>query len=190
MRNPLKYTSGGNIKKSWKRRNKDKMYDLGTFLQIAQQSQECASAPAKKEKNMNRAAEVNLDVSIGAQQNQTEQEQRKYLRQRLRDATYELDQKAQRQFGLIPPESPETMDEWIERIQKNKFTIKDEHRKSQPWNGYISWFEPGHKEDKEGYLKAQKAMEKAHKDTLDIIVIKTPAEGLAAVQAFENHAHK
>lgn len=141
-----------------------------------------APAQNKEEKDMCYASAATINVA-----DNTEKDQRKYLKSRLYDAFYEKKADAKRKFGLVDDKAPANAEELIDRIKNGKFTVTPKEQRSR-WEGpfeAIRWRDPSVKEDKDGYEAAKAELEKAFKEAEDVIVIKTPSEGLDAVKAFQ-----
>lgn len=139
----------------------------------------------EKEQDMSSYASV---TNIAA--DTTEKDQRRYLEKRLYDISYEIKTGLKKQFGLIDDAAPLTAEDFIARIKDGKYTVDAEDLKRETWSatsaaGYIRWRDPSVVEDKDGYKAAKAAMEAEVTKVTDIIKIKTPADGLAALQAFE-----
>jgi hypothetical protein len=119
----------------------------------------------------------------------TDQKQRHFLETQMWDAYYTLQNKANKAFGLEDDASPATAKELVKRIQDGKFMLlPDDDREiwERPLK-YIRWRDPALKEDQDGY-KAWKenTLEPAKTKAERAIQIKTPEEGLAALEAFES----
>lgn len=75
----------------------------------------------------------------------------------------------------------------IQRVRDNEYGYtKDEDLYWGEPLSYLVFRDPKKKRDKEGFEKAEELLLKAKQSTKDLIIIKSPDEGLAALQAFEN----
>lgn len=134
-----------------------------------------------KEKNMH----LNNSTAIYAIAD-TDQNKVEILQSALERAYYIQRTELQRKFGLLDDASPETGQEIVDRILDGKYSIK----KYSTWNNNetnkIRWHDPAVKEDRDGYNKAEKALDASfHSAQLDIS-IKPPMDGLAILRAFES----
>lgn len=139
----------------------------------------------KKEQDMSSYASV---TAINA--DTTEKDQRKYLERRLWDVMYTIKVGLKKQFGLNDDEAPQTAEDFITRIKDGKYTVDADKMKKEAWSTYdlvryIRWRDPSVVEDMDGYKAARAALDAEVTRVTDIIKIKTPAEGLEALQAFE-----
>lgn len=140
------------------------------------------SVPKRKEHNMYNELNV-IETSDS-------QKQRKYLQSRLSSVYGEKIEGFRKQFWLDVdyPKNPADM---LARLQAGKFTVKGADEKKQPdwdwsgaWMAALSW--RTQEEDCAGYDAAFKKLEALYQSTTDTIMIKDPAEGLTALQAFES----
>lgn len=125
----------------------------------------------------------------------TEKDQRRYLERRLWDVMYTIKTGLKKQFGLTDDEAPTTAEDFIARIKDGKYTVDAEKLKKETLGTYdliryIRWRDPSTVEDKDGYAAARDALDAEVTRVTDIIKIKTPAEGLDALQAFEGWTYK
>ena len=113
-----------------------------------------------------------------------------YLTSRGENSFYSKMDGLSKLFGFGPFDSPDSIQEFIDRIVAGKFTIKDPSKKDtknfyyRPMEG-ITWKDPSVKEDQVGYDAAKAALTSLWQDTKDTIAIGTPVEGLAAVKALD-----
>jgi len=118
-----------------------------------------------------------------------EQAARKHLLRRLSDAKDEKKLALRQQYGLDDEKAPKSPKEFLERIKAGKFVVPGAEDEKHPryWDSYnaIRWRDPAVKEDQEGYDLAKVVLSKAARDVEDAIVVKTPEEGLKALQGFE-----
>lgn len=144
-----------------------------------------ALAPKKKENTMNFANIVEMSESIP-----TDQIQKSYLTQELRDSLYRKSEEAQIFFGLENDKSPKTAKELVARITSGMYVLPSEDKDGETnYTPYvverIQWRDPAKVKNEDGYKAFKKTLEAAKRDAERAIVIKTPDEGLAAVVAFE-----
>lgn len=121
-----------------------------------------------------------------------ETQQRVYLRNRLSSIYNEKNRKLRQEFGLEDDEEPKTLQETIDRLSSGKFTPrfdkKPEDIKVHGWMAlqeYVRWHDPSVKADEDGYATAEKALSEAKTKATDVIIVKSPEDGLAALEAFE-----
>lgn len=131
--------------------------------------------------------EANMYAQI--QTSSPEQDARAHLRDRLRTVKYETQAKLRKDFGLDDDEAPRTPKELAERLASGKFIVKHANDEKQPSlysvSSYIRWRDPAVKEDQAGYDKAKEKLSKAYTEAKDVIIVKSPEEGLKALQGFE-----
>lgn len=115
------------------------------------------------------------------------QDQRNYLARQLSSVAYAKDVELMKSFGLTDDPTPRKGSELLDRIKSGKYILRDE--KSVKWAenalSYIEWRDPAVVKDEEGFEAAEKAMQKSRLDTDRTIQIAAPADGLAALKAFE-----
>lgn len=123
--------------------------------------------------------------------------QREHLLERLNGARYDKQgEELRRAFGLEDDEAPKTIKERKERFAAGKYIIQwkadeddydeDEEIGSYYTGGKLRWRDPAVKEDRKGFNLAVDKIEKDVKHTKDIIVIKSPDDGLKALEKFES----
>lgn len=143
------------------------------------------TAPTDEPKRANRICVPKIDEEEYEMNTEDNLQRTKiqYLQNRLSEAEYEKSYDFQKQFGLQNDAAPATAREVVKRIQDGKFILPEITRDG----GYhsITWRDPAVKQDVEGYNAAWEKAQELVQSTKDIIMIKTPAEGLAALQAFE-----
>lgn len=133
------------------------------------------TVPNKKGKNMN----MNMDITV-------EQQRIGYLQGRIRDVSYTKTDELTKTFALLDDPTPTNGQELVERILAGKYVIPSNEKKRYGYaQDQITWRDPAKKADREGYDKAFNALEDARTAANDIIMIGSPADGLAALQAFE-----
>lgn len=138
---------------------------------------------------MKRKKESEMYVQI-APPNPTSEisEQRSYLRERAYTIRGEKATEIEIAFGLQDDKDPRTTNEFIQRIKDGKYIIagnKGDQRTYYPLQN-IRWRDPEKKEDQVGNDAALDKLSKAFEDLFDEINVKTPAEGLAAIRAFQS----
>jgi hypothetical protein len=122
--------------------------------------------------------------------NQTpEQEAREHLRSRLRAVKYEVIERLQKDYGLTGDDRPKNAKELAERLASGKFVVRGANDEDQKelWSlsSVIEWRDPKVTKDEAGFKAAAEKVKKAYVEAKDQIVVKTPEEGLKALQGFE-----
>lgn len=86
-------------------------------------------------------------------------------------------------------DKPKTVEDFIERVKAGKFQIhsKEYQADRRWWNpqDFLIWREPGVEPDQDGFNKAVAAMDVESEAAKIRIRVLTPAEGLAALDAFK-----
>lgn len=115
------------------------------------------------------------------------QDQRHYLARQLQGVSYAKDVELMKSFGLTEDPTPRKGSDLIARITTGKYILRDEKsvRYADSALDYIEWRDPAVVKDQEGFEAAQKVMHKSKLDTERTIQIAAPADGLAALKAFE-----
>jgi len=108
----------------------------------------------------------------------------------VRDVASEKREELAKQFGMTDDDPPQTFNEWIERLTAGKFAYPED-RKSKKNNPYyipelIRWRDPSVKEDEKGYDVAVAKLEDVRKDTVNKIVVSTPADALKVLEEFKS----
>lgn len=141
--------------------------------------------PKKKGKNMCYDCDMNGLSTIS-----DAQIAKSYLDNRLDGAYYAKTEQFRKDFHLDNDNPPETMEEFVKRIQDGKFTVKDEYKKKEVSytspSRYITWRDPALKADQDGFDKAADAALKAKTEASDIIQVMDAKAGLEALKAFES----
>lgn len=115
--------------------------------------------------------------------------QRHYLISRLDEVYYTQKDKLASTFHLHDDAPPKTGEEFLERIKAGKISFKDTKKtRAYYWADLVIWRDPEVSADNEGYEAAKKLLKDERKKTMDIIQIRSPEEGLEALQAFETWA--
>jgi hypothetical protein len=155
----------------------------------------CNNPRKKKENNMgynNSETRVNIQASSAPVRDPI-LEAKDHLSVRLNDMAYKKLPELRKAFGLVNDEDPKTPDELIQRIKDGKFVLpstedQEKNRErdfySSAWS-FIEWRDPSVKRDQSGYAAAKDKLNAAATQVRDIIMVKTPEDGLAALQAFE-----
>lgn len=167
---------------------------LANLQTMAQNHYNNSGYQQEKENTMNT---LNI-VAHAAQSTErsTEARQKDHLVCRLNDIKYQRREVLRTQFGLDELPRPKTPAELVEYIKTGKYVFKheedlenDDFGSSEfyysPWR-YIQFRDPEVKEDRAGYEKACKALEKLYDDTKDEIIVKNPEDALAALRQFES----
>ena len=150
--------------------------------------------PKNKEKNMYRTAEqVNANIAITAPAPvNPEAQARDHLIRRANNASDDKQAKMRQTFGLDDDQEPETLKDFFQRIKDGKYVIPTDETalNRRHWSTSrileeIRWRDPAVKEDEAGYQAARDKMFAALQDTKDEIIVKTPAEGLESLRAFQ-----
>ena len=115
---------------------------------------------------------------------------RQYLDQRLRDVWCRHEKALRVKFFTDEAEAPKTPKELADRLAAGKFTVRDEKDDDKDkWYGsiknHIEWRDPKTPADKAGFAAFEVLLDKQNILAQDAIMVKTPADGLAALQAFE-----
>lgn len=142
----------------------------------------CKPNPYKKGNTMNYAAAVNTSPLP------TDQKQREYLLDRLTDIQIEKSSDLHKFFRLDPVKSPRSFNEFIEKVKSGDVSFNGKDKDEKYYSLYtllsfVRWAKDP--EDRDGYNAATKKMDEAVAKTKDIIVIKSPEDGLKALEAFE-----
>jgi len=148
------------------------------------------NTPEHKEKNMRYDNTVSIAVAPAPDAgNQTEKEQRRYLRSRLWSISSDKVEDFYKVFRLNDDAQPQTIKELKDRLASGMFVIRGEDTdKIVGWNSgvnYIRWRDPAKPEDQDGYDAAMKKLDEARQKAEDEITILPPEKGLEAVRAFE-----
>lgn len=110
-----------------------------------------------------------------------------YLTQRLEDIEYKKLNELEKTFNLYDDPTPLNGKELVDRILAGKYILPE--KAPERFYGYaqdqLTWRDPSKKRDTDGYRKAHDDLMNARIAAEDVVVIGTPADGLAAVQAFE-----
>ena len=116
-------------------------------------------------------------------------EQVKYLKTRADNIFYEKDRELERAFHLRDDEAPQSIKEFKERVAAGKFSFYDMSEDDEFSDGFyygdIRWRDPAVKADRKGYNAAHSKLQAAKSDVMDAIMIKTPAEAFAALEAYK-----
>ena len=146
---------------------------------------EC-NPPRKKGKTMSKTfneVTINAEASTPVEVNQ-----REYLLGRLWNERMVQEGKIKEKFFITPDEAPKTPQEAADRLAAGKFVIKslkDQPNKKYGWNDWYYDFEwRSQPADKAGAKASEEKMTALYQSTLDLINIKSPDEGLAAMQTF------
>jgi hypothetical protein len=120
----------------------------------------------------------------------TDATQKNYLQSRINTLYWSKYSDLQRAFGLANDERPTTAKDLIDRITAGKYVLRDDSDYQEDFDydfgglfGII-WRDPSVKKDRDGFNKANDALEAAKQDAIDLIVISDAATGLKAVQDF------
>lgn len=119
--------------------------------------------------------------------------QRTYLLDRLRDVNYAKERALSKQFFLTV-DQPETLKDFLDRIKNGQYTLPDNiynDKDNRYWNVIdffylVDWRLPDQKADQTGYKKAKNVLDEQKTKVKDTIMIADPADGLKALQEFEN----
>jgi hypothetical protein len=131
------------------------------------------------------------NATVIATADTTTRDQREYLLTRLRNMDYEKELDLQAHFKLNPVKGPKTLKDLIAKIKDGDFEF-DTDFYSEDTEFYstselvssMRWTKE--KSDRKGYDAAMKAKNTAYTKTVDIIKIKSPEEGLKALEVFES----
>lgn len=114
------------------------------------------------------------------------QDQRNAISSWLYDTNYTKTNAMQREFNLIDDKAPRMGQELVDRIMAGKYVLETYEDAWGEKADRLKWRDPAKPADKPGYDTALAAKEEAYTKTMRTIVIKSPDEGLAAFEAFEN----
>jgi hypothetical protein len=146
-------------------------------------------APCKPKKKKGETMRFSYDDDLCDAPTTSPAAERAYLSNRLSVATDVKDAETAKAFGLGPRPFPTSPEELVKLIQDGHFKFKNEETKDSyaydPRNQII-WGDPELKEDRPGFEAALEKVFAARTDAMDIIATGTPAEGLAALKAFES----
>lgn len=126
---------------------------------------------------------MNIEAAIP-----TDQKQRSFLDSERRNAYCNLRGKAMSFFGLTDDADPQTPEELVQRIKDGKYTIKPTDENDYYLNPIhlFRWHDPAIVKNKAGYNAWEtNVLDPANTVAERTIQIKSPDEGLAALQAFE-----
>lgn len=115
------------------------------------------------------------------------QDQRNYLSRQLSSVAYAKDVETMKSFGLTDDPTPRKGSELLDRIKSGKYILRDEKsvRYAESALDYFEWRDPAVVKDQDGFDAAAKVMQKSRIDAERTIQIAAPADGLAALKAFE-----
>lgn len=127
--------------------------------------------------------------------NENLQRERSYLDNRLHMVSQDKTLEMKKTYGLADDDHPSSLKEIVERIQAGKFVLPKKNEDEDPDDDRyfdlsealydIRWRDPSKEEDKDGYKAAKEIFDKKRTEVKDAIFVKTPAEGLEALKAFE-----
>lgn len=116
------------------------------------------------------------------------QEQKNYLDNRLNSTSCEQQTKAHEKYHMSDDGPPRNPKELVERILAGKYILpkdKDGSDITYDWKfNTMIWRDPAAKKDAAGYTAAMAAIDTAFTSVKDKIEIDTPANALAAIEAF------
>ena len=101
------------------------------------------------------------------------------------------DTKLRKAYGLIV-EEPKSPKDFLDRIKNKQYTLMSQEEFEKEcdedaplcfWD-WFSWRDPAVKEDREGYEAALRRVSEAFEKARDIIMVKSPEEGLKALHNF------
>lgn len=220
----MKRDSRKRAKEAWKKMHTDQTHpnwvqdhhiSLGTLKEVEDEttgytfSWECQKPPAEKMsmEDFNRAYNAlktaqckkeleNIMSTISVNTNDRQDQQVRYLRDRLERVFFRKDLKARRFFGMVDDESPKTAKDLVERIKSDNFVIskavaefeEDEDYEGSYYSaiGHIKWRSPDKKKDPEGYKEWSETNEETYDRIKDAVFVLEPAEGLKALQEYED----
>lgn len=111
-----------------------------------------------------------------------EMKQRSYLKERLNDTFYVIQQDLREQFHLTPNQ-PKTAAEAVERIKAGQYRI-DEDAYYNGWTGGLNW--NVEKPDNNGFQKAVTALNDDLSDATDEVVVGPIDKGLEVLKNFKD----
>ena len=130
------------------------------------------------------------NATVIATADTTSRDQRQYLQSRLRDISYSKDSDLKAHFKMNPVKGPKSLKALVEKIKSGDFKMysedfSDEHEfySTDQLLDYIRWSKDA--PDIKGYEAAQAKKKDAYTKAVDTITIKSPEDGLKAVQEFE-----
>jgi hypothetical protein len=148
----------------------------------------CEPACIKRNNKMNHMQiDVNAMPAIP-----TDEKQREYLLDRLSQIDWQKDKEIDKAFNIVDMDPPKTAKEMSDRITSGLYVIEgldktpdEKFSWCENWTHFFRWRDPSKPKDKAGAQKAREALEALLKTTKDTIVIKSPDEGLTALQALD-----
>lgn len=157
-------------------------------------NQDCFNIPAPSyNKCVAKSTQANIDLQVNmpAAKN-PEDTARSRLLSRAQDASYEKRMELRKVFNLDDDANPTTLKDFFARIKDGKYIITSDEKEltRERWNldnvvEEITWRDPTRIEDEDGFEAASDLMNKALNDVSDEIIVKTPAEGLESLRAFQ-----
>lgn len=162
------------------------LIDLAICPPVTVESGQASEQELKKEKKMYH----DYDDDCNCAPVNVEARKMDYLKGRLNDLFCDKECALPKAFGLENDHPPHTPKEFVERILAGKFELKDKAKDTYLYGSspspYITWRDPKVKVDQEGYDKAYKTLQEEFTKAKDTIVIKSPEEGLKALEKFES----
>jgi hypothetical protein len=115
---------------------------------------------------------------------------RNYLHERANEVYGAKDLELRSHFHLSDDPPPNTWEEFVSRIKDGKVTVDEKYAKKRVWywtdmTSFVRFRDPKAVEDTEGYEKAHKHLQEYLTGVVDTIVVKTPEDGLRALNKFE-----
>lgn len=159
-------------------------------------AKECCTASVPKPKALSKGSKKMSDYHYDYDMGETyasslAAKKLEYLNSRLQDTTYKIREDLEKAFGLVDDKAPATPSELVKRITDGKFILpKNEDQRDfyglRAVIDSIRWRDPSVKEDNDGYKAANAKLEAEAIKARDLIMVSTPENAIAAVQALEN----
>lgn len=113
--------------------------------------------------------------------------EKQYLRARTNDVEFKKLNELRKAFGLVNDEPPTNFIELLDRIAKGQYILDEAKAKKSRYDvlAGVTWRAPALKEDRDSFDKAEKILAALTTATQDAVTVKSEADGLAALQAFE-----
>lgn len=115
-----------------------------------------------------------------------------HVLRRANDAFLEKESELLKHYGLRNDEAPRSWNELVKRIKDGKFKIDDDHAMLKTYGSgteYVEWRDPKIEKDHEGFEKSMDKLRKLLAETKDVIIVKSPADGLEMIEKIQNFKH-
>lgn len=129
---------------------------------------------------------MELEIINATSADSVESQKIRYLKDRAYTVYYTKQAAMRREFGLDDDPRPTTVEDLVERIKAGTYTVRDNADEYYNVMDMIKWRDPSKKTDLKGFKTAYNKLDKELKAVLDTAAIGNPAEGLAAIQKWED----